>query len=250
MRAIHHIFLTSALLAAAGTAGAQPLHILTTEVPPLAFVKDGKLQGYCVEIVEHIQRRLGERGGIAVLPWARAYHKAQVEPNTMLVCPKRSNERERMFQWVGPLLTSRTGIYVKAGSHAKIASLAEAKSLPSILVVRASYSYQNLAGAGLRNLHEVNDAASILRMLMADRAPAMMMERQELDAVLKEAGIARREVNAIYEMQSPSSNLAFSLDVPAQTVRQWQAAFDAMKKDGSYGKLHDKWFATTAGLRR
>lgn len=251
MRGTHHIFLISALLAAVGVARAQPLRILTTEVPPLAFIKDGTLQGFCVEIVADIQRRLGLSADIAVLPWARAYHMAQTEPNTMLVCPKRSTERERMFQWVGPLLTSRTGIYVKAGSHAKIASLAEAKALSTILVIRASYSYQDLAGAGFHNLYEVNDAASMVRMLMVDRAPAMMLERQGLDAVLREAGIARKAISPIYEMQSPSSNLAFSLDVPGQTVRQWQGAFDAMKKDGSYNKLYDKWFpATVHGLRR
>lgn len=246
MRHILCIFLVGAWLAATGVAEAQTLQLLTTAVPPMAFVKDGKLQGFCVEIVEQLQRSLGVSASITTMPWARAYQKAQTEPNTMLICPKRSAERERMFQWVGPLLSTHTGIYVKTRALAKLASLDQAKRISNILVVRASYTYQDLAGQGFHNLYEVNDAASMLRMLMADRAPAMMLEGQELDAVLNAAGISPGAVSSIFEMQSPSSNLAFSKDVSPQTVRRWQVALDAMKQDGRYGKVRDKWFPPTA----
>ncbi|WP_295993671.1 ABC transporter substrate-binding protein [Rugamonas sp.] len=250
MRSVDGFFLVGAWLAFLGNADAGELQVLTTEVPPMAFVRDGKLQGFCVDIVEEIQHRLGQSSHIAVMPWARAYHKAQIESNTMLVCPKRTAERETQFQWVGPLLSTHTNIYAKAGAIAKLASLDQAKRLSSILVVRASYSYQNLAGGGFHNLYEVNNAASMVRMLMADRAPAMMLERQELDEVLIDAGIAPQALNSIFEMPSPTSNLAFSSDIAPQIVRQWQAALDAIKKDGSYNKLHDKWFPPQTHGRR
>jgi polar amino acid transport system substrate-binding protein len=87
-------------------------------------------------------------------------------------------------------------------------------------------------------------------MLMANRAPAMIVERPQLEAVLREVGVDRQAISAIFEMQSPTGNLAFSHDVPAQTVRQWQVAFDAMKGDGSYSKLYDKWFPAIGDGRR
>jgi polar amino acid transport system substrate-binding protein len=250
MRYIDRVFLSGVLLDAVCSVDAQPLRILTTEVPPMAFVKDDKLQGFCVDVVQNIQRRLGESITITVLPWARAYHKAQTEPGIMLVCPKRTAEREHKFRWVGPLPSLKTVIYVRAGTHAKLASLDEAKELSNILVVRASYSYQDLTGSGFHNLYEVNDGAGMVRMLMANRAPAMILERQQLEAVLREVGVERQALTAIFEMQSPTSNLAFSRDVPAQTVSQWQMAFDAMRRDGSYGKLYDKWFPAIGGGRR
>jgi polar amino acid transport system substrate-binding protein len=241
MRSIDRRFVAGALFAAAGVVCATDLQILTTEVPPMAFMKDGKLQGFCIEIVADIQRRLGKSDAITLLPWARAYQMALHEPNTMLICPKRTAEREHRFRWVGPLLSSQTAIYAQAGGQGKLASLEAAKALSSLLVLRASYSYQDLTGMGFRNLYEVNDPAGMVRMLMASRAPAMMMERQLLDVVLKDLGADPKVIVPIYEIQSPSSNLAFSTDVPQQTVNQWQAAFDAMKKDGSYGLLYDKW---------
>lgn len=250
MRYIGRIFLSGMLLATVCGVAAQPLQILTTEVAPMAFTKDGKLQGFCVEVVGEIQRRLGQSAAITVLPWARAYHMAQTEPNIMLVCPKRTAEREQQFQWVGPLLSSQTGIYVKNGTHVKLASIEDAKGLSNLLVIRASYSYQDLTGSGFRNLYEVNDAASMVRMLMAGRAPAMMLERQQLEAVLPEVGVERQALSLVFEVPSPTSNLAFSRDVPAQVVSQWRAALEAIKRDGSYGKLYDKWFSAAAQGRR
>jgi polar amino acid transport system substrate-binding protein len=95
MRKVHGLFLLGAWLAFAGMGEAQTLQLLTTEVPPMAFVRDGKLQGFCVDIVGEIQHRLGLSFPITVMPWARAYHRAQAEPNTVLVCPKRTAEREK-----------------------------------------------------------------------------------------------------------------------------------------------------------
>jgi polar amino acid transport system substrate-binding protein len=236
-------------LAFTGLVRAQTLQVLTTEVPPMAFVKDGKLQGFCVDIVEEIQHRLGRSFPIAVMPWARAYHRAQSEPNTLLVCPKRTAEREQQFQWLGPLLSTSTGLYAKAGAIAKLRTLEQAKQLSSILVVRASYSSQDLAADGFHNLYEVNDATSMVRMLMADRASAMMLERQELERVLKAEGLAPQTFSPVFELLSPTTNLAFSRDVPRQTVRQWRRAFEAMKQDGTYGKLREKWFPVTNTAR-
>jgi len=54
-------------------AGSAELTILTENLPPLNYVKDGVLMGSSVEIVQEIQRRIGSKEPIQVFPWARAY---------------------------------------------------------------------------------------------------------------------------------------------------------------------------------
>jgi len=54
---------------------AQPLFsaeltILTENLPPLNYVKDGMLVGPSVEIVKEIQRRVESHAKIQVYPWA------------------------------------------------------------------------------------------------------------------------------------------------------------------------------------
>ena len=45
------------LLIGSNVGVAAELRILTTEVPPLAFTRDGQVTGFCVEVVKAIQQR-------------------------------------------------------------------------------------------------------------------------------------------------------------------------------------------------
>ncbi len=60
------------------------LTILTENLPPLNYVKDGVLVGPSVEIVKEIQKRIGSHEQIKVFPWARAYSLALEEENVVL----------------------------------------------------------------------------------------------------------------------------------------------------------------------
>lgn len=237
-------------LAFAGLAYTAPLRLLTTDVQPLAFINNGKLGGFCVEIVEEIQRRLGEPAPMKMLPWARAYALAQTAPHTLLVCPKRTPEREKLFQWVGPLFKADTYLYTKAGMRTPLHTLADLKQLPNLLVIRDSYAFHYLSAKGFENLYVVNNASGMLQMLVADRASAMVLETLQFDFVVHEDGAPHAAIVPVMKLQSVSSNLAFSRDVPGKVVAQWQAEFDAMKRDGTYRKIYDKWFPAPAPATR
>ena len=227
-------------------AAADEMQILTTEIPPQIFLKDGKLSGFCVEIVEEMQRRLGDMTPMQILPWARAYSLAQTQKNTVLVCPKRSPERESLFKWVGPLLTTDTDLFVKKDSPISIRSLDEVKRFEMILVMRGSYTYGYLAAHGFHNLYPVNDPPGMLRMLLANRAPVAALERLQMEAVVAQAGASLDIVKNVFHIQTLTSDIAFSKDTSENTRKHWQAALDAMKRDGSYLRIYKKWFANSA----
>ena len=70
------ITIASLFLFAAQPLFAAELTILTENLPPLNYEKDGELVGPSVEIVREIQSRVGSRDKIQVYPWARAYKMA------------------------------------------------------------------------------------------------------------------------------------------------------------------------------
>jgi len=80
------LFFSPSLLAA-------ELMILTENLAPLNFVKDGVLMGPAVEMVQEIQRRVGSQAQIQVYPWARAYKMALEEENIILFGMARTKER-------------------------------------------------------------------------------------------------------------------------------------------------------------
>ena len=59
------VFLSPGMLHAAS------LRILTEDLPPLNYVKDGALVGPSVEMVKEIQKRIGSREEIQVYPWGQ-----------------------------------------------------------------------------------------------------------------------------------------------------------------------------------
>lgn len=50
-------------------APAEPMRILTADIPPLAYVEDGRVMGFCVDVVREIQRRIDDRSEIQAMPW-------------------------------------------------------------------------------------------------------------------------------------------------------------------------------------
>lgn len=123
---------------------ATELQLLTEENPPLNFSHLGQAKGLSIDVVQEIQRRVGNTDTIDVQPWARAYRTASTVPNVALFGTARTAAREELFQWVGPVATAVASLYSKRGAGLHIASLADAKAVSGILVVR-DFIYPRIA---------------------------------------------------------------------------------------------------------
>ena len=91
---------------------ASELKIYTEEMPPYNYqdTVTGQPVGFSVDIVKELLKRTGIKpaeGKINIYPWARAYHIIQNEKNVMLFSMTRTEAREDLFKWVGPI-ASRT----------------------------------------------------------------------------------------------------------------------------------------------
>lgn len=233
-------------VALCGGVRAQALEILTAEIAPMAFSKDGKITGFCVEVVAEIQRRLGDRSPMRLMPWARAYLMAQGGANVVLVCPKRTAEREPQFQWVGPLLVSQTNFYARRGAGIRLGSVNDAKVLSGVMAPRAFYSHSYLQQAGFANLEAVNNSATMLAMLLAGRYPLMALDQEQLPALLERAGVAADAVELVYPIFSIGSYVTFPLSTDPVLVLRWQRTFERMKRDGAYDAIVRRWFGVVA----
>ncbi|MFO1414635.1 MAG: transporter substrate-binding domain-containing protein [Burkholderiales bacterium] len=100
-------------LALAVPAGAAPLTLLTEENPPFNYSEGGKVTGLVTEVVQEAARRAQVPVTLEVLPWARAYTRAQAERDTCLFATARLDNRERLFVWIGPLASNLWGVYGK-----------------------------------------------------------------------------------------------------------------------------------------
>jgi polar amino acid transport system substrate-binding protein len=229
---------------------AQSLTIYTENNPPLQFAgTDGKPTGLSVEVVEELQKRVGNSDSIAIVPWARGYKEIQSQPNIVLFSTGRTAERNPLFQWVGPIFENQYAFFSKNDSQLKITSLDDAKKVGHIGVVLNDVRDQYLKSKGFTNLDEGDDYATQFKKLMLGRIDCAVSSVSNVDSLVKQAGGSMANIKAQYVFLKAQLWITFSKSTNPAVVSKWQAAFDEMEKDGTYEKIFKKYFpAGTASM--
>jgi polar amino acid transport system substrate-binding protein len=238
-----HLLAAVALLLSvtALTARAQPLRLLSEEFAPITFSQDGVPRGLAVEVVQEIQRRLGDKSPIEFMPWTRAYRELQGNSPVALFTTARTPARERLFKWVGPVVTFYSAFYALPKSPRQVTTLEEAQRAEAVLVVRDWFTAEELTVRGFRNLVMVNDPQVAVRMLMAGRAPLFASERLAMPQMLGQAGLAEDALEVVFSYASSQGYIAFSQATPEAVVRQWATQLAEMKRDGSFATIYKRW---------
>jgi len=221
---------------------AAELLLYTEEGPPLNFTRDGQLTGYAVEVVQEMQRRSGDQLRIEVVPWSRGYALAREQPNVGLFSMARIAEREGLFQWVGPFMITQNRFYTRKGSNLKITSLEQAKGL-RIALPRQWYSLQYLTSRGFSDIFAVPSASKMASLFSKGRTDVLAVSDISLPALLAEVGMRPDQVEAQFSFLQHQSYLGFSHATDPALVARWQAALDEMKRDGSFGRIYQRWFS-------
>jgi len=221
----------------------QSLTIYCEENAPMQTVgKEGKLGGFAVEVVQELQKRVGDGGAIQIVPWARGYEEIKKRADVALFSMGRTAEREGMFQWVGPLFETNYAFYSNPHSGVAVKSLDEAKKAKAIGVVLNDVRDQFLTKAGFTNLKRSSDYATIYRMLNAGRLDLAVGSLVNIEAQLEQAGVKRDEVRQECVFLKAQLFIAFSTRTSPQTVEKWSRALDAMKAEGNFERIYRKFF--------
>jgi polar amino acid transport system substrate-binding protein len=228
---------------AGGTAFGQSLRIYTEIAPPNQYLDaSGQLTGYMVELVQELQKRVGNTDPIALVPWIRAYHELESEPNVVLFSMVRSAKRNPLFQWVGPTGESSFAFYVKAGSPHQVKSLEDAKTLELIGVYREDARDQYLTRLGFTNLDRSIDQEVMLKKLMDGRIAALASSPIGMEELAKSAGVRFEDLKETYTFLKVQIYIAFSRKTPGAVVKAWTTALNAMKRDRTFELLYRKYY--------
>jgi polar amino acid transport system substrate-binding protein len=240
------LLFVSALLCSANLC-AQSLSIYCEDDTPLQFVgADGKLTGFSIEIVQEIQKRVGNTDQIHMVPWARGLGILNTEPNSILFSMARTAERDAQYQWIGPITETTYGFYVKADSPLKITSREEAKKVGLIGVYRDDVRDQFLTRQGFTNLDRANSNVSSFRKLMLGRNAMYADSPLGVKGLAEKAGYKLTDVRVAYNFLKIQLYIAASKQTDPALVAKWNAALESMKKESAFMKIHRKYFPDLA----
>lgn len=218
----------------------QTFKIMTEEYPPFNYSQDGKVTGLSTDIIIELAKKIGHPEDIEMLPWARAYGLIQQKDGLILYSMTRTEAREDMFKWVGPVAPNSWVFFAKKGSGITLGSLEDAKKVGKIGTYKDDAAESFLKEEGFTNLDSVVADEQNVPKLMAGRINLWVVGELQGIYKAKAKGVSD-QLEKVLDVKDTQLYIAFSKNTPDEEIAKWQAALDAMKADGSYDALVKKY---------
>lgn len=233
------------------TSKAAKLNVVTEHWPPFIVAggnaggidgaTDGsKISGNVTHNVKAVLDNTELAYSIALYPWARSYHLATTEPNTLIYSLYRTKQREEHFHWFCPIYKS-TPIYAfKLASNDIDINTFSALKNARIAVMRGDNSLSNLLNKGFVegvNLDISANEETNIRKLVKGRVDVVVQSKESLVYRLNAIGAGELELEAgvaLGEGDTLEHCMALSLNTDKAIIEKVTQAFDYWKAGNSF----------------
>jgi len=217
------------------------LIIITEEFAPFNFSKAGEITGQSTDIVKEIQKQLNLETEIQIMPWSDGYEYTLANSDVALYSTSRTEEREDLFHWVGPIGSDEYIFYGLKSSDLKLESLEEAKKFGKIAVIKDDARQQFLQQNGLTNLVFFENDTECYKALKDGEVDLVVGSKITMPEMVKSAGIKPAMLRAVYILKQTPFYIAFNKNTSPQIVENWQNALNLLKGNGTYDNILAKW---------
>jgi len=233
-------------IAIAASVSAAELRLITAELPPYTFqippatVSElpGPGQGLVQEVVAEMARRVGHSGTIEYMPWARAQQIAMTEPNVGILSLTRSPEREDKYRWLAKIVTD--DLVLVGGPGVDVSSVDKVKNRPTGVLLRSG-AEALLRERGFARIEPAPEEWLNAKKLKERRIDAWLAPRLMVIYAMQEVQGDLATINIGEIVRASEIYLAASKGLPDAEARRWETAFEAMKADGSYDRIVQKY---------
>ena len=237
------LLFTALFCGGARAQGIDDLLPVTENYPPLNFEQGGKVRGIAADLLGEMLRQAGSRktrADFQVWPWARAYQTSLTQKNVLIFAITRTEARENLFKWVGPIMPSKIALFAKKSRNIRIKDAAELLASDyRIGVVRDDIGEQRLQELGVKpeRLHPNTSVQAVAKMLAADRVDMWAYGTHVVLWNMKELGIPSNDYEEVYTLVESQQYYALSKDVSDTVVKKLQDALNTLKTNGKLTEI-------------
>lgn len=214
-------------------------NIMTEELPPYNFFRDGQVSGICTDILLQIMKKNGvtiERKDIRLLPWPRAYRMVQDVPGAVLFSTARTAEREQLFKWVGPITDLSIGLMALKERSIQLKSLDEAGKY-TIGTVRDGAPEQLLLKGGVAESHldRIASPEANIKKLQAGRIDLFAFSVPSTLFLMLKLGINPDKYESVYTLKQADLYYAFHKETDDALIQALNATLLEMQQPDATG---------------
>ena len=228
------LFLISVVFLFANNTQETIVEVGCSHYRPYVDEVDGKVSGPGYDIAKDVLNNADIKFKYKVLPWARVYQYGLHKKNYLVGCLGRTNIRENLFQWVGPMeIGVKLYFYALKSNPITLKSVKEAKEY-KIAAEKDTYNDQYLVANKFpkKRVKSVVGKVQMLEMLKHKRVDLLLLNDEELNAAAKKGNIDPSIFKKVIYVFSVQSYLAFSNKTPKELVDKVKNSYDQLNKDG------------------
>ncbi|KXI29827.1 substrate-binding periplasmic protein [Paraglaciecola hydrolytica] len=235
------LFFFNSLLAAAD----DQLTLYTEHFPPYNFEENGKIRGINADILNEACAMANVSCEMQIYPWLRAFELAEKTPTSGIFTISKTEAREHLFQWVGPLASSKAFLYRLASrSDITIDNLEQAKQY-SIAVAHGDVYEEFLLAQGFeygKNLIQFRSKAESIPMFLQGKIDLVIGSDIVMPSWLANNQVPTDTAAPAFQINTAGNNfLALNHAVPTELAKRLQHAIDQLKHSGQYQKIVESY---------
>ncbi len=243
MNKFNHLLFLIACLCLSSFLQAQTIYLKTEHYPPynidLSLNDSGEkgIGGASAEIVLEMIRRSGYAHKLELLPWKRAYRLAETEVYTGVFSTTRTEARENVFKWVGPIADNNYVLFTTQERNIFLESIDTAKKY-------SVGAYQGSAGEGL-----MREAKIPIELVPRDHLNALKLQRNRIDLwisgnlygpyLAKQYGVTN--LKEVYTVRKAQMYVAFNKNTPDIVINKLNDVLQTMREEGFLKAVYDRY---------
>ena len=200
----------------------------TENYPPANYTENNKLKGISVDTLKALWKHLDlPEQEILLVPWARGYRFTLDNSNTALFTMSRTQSRENLFKWVGPVFNSTHVLIAKKSKNFNFSSLGQI-FYHRVATVQGDISEISLHQVGfpLSNMATVSELKQAFLMMQSDRVDMIVVSIHGFAYLAKQLNFDASEYEQVWQINKVGNYFAFNINTPDEAIQLYQKAFD------------------------
>lgn len=217
------------------------LTIYTEHFTPYNFKDNsGQLVGINLDIIKSVCVSAQIICEFELFPWKRAYSSAQKNPHSAIISIAKTNIREPLFNWVGPLASSQTFFYkLKTNQQLTMSNLNDAKQY-SLGIVRGGIYELLVDKIGFKageNLLTFGEENQYMDLFLKKKIDLILGSEFTIKYQLEPFGYKVSDVVRLQELPIPEvtgNYIAFNKSVPDHIIKRFNKEYKKLKMKDSF----------------
>ncbi|PCJ60245.1 MAG: amino acid ABC transporter substrate-binding protein [Planctomycetota bacterium] len=202
------------------------IKVVTEDWKPYSYEENNIIKGTSTEIVRKVLSETPFEYKMFLYPWARSFTMASSEPNVLIFAIVRTEEREKLFKWVGPVAPSDKVFFYKLKSRTdiKATSIDDLKSL-NIGTNQLSDKHAYLKKNNFNKITLISNQDATVKQLMAGRIDLLIKHENNLKSILENNNVSKDKIETVLLAFESKPYMAFSNKTSDQIVEKAISAY-------------------------